>query len=99
EDIFLDSSNLPAHEASQFEGRLAPPLSRRALAAVGVVFVLITLVFCGRAFSLQIASGASYADISRQNTLDRAVLFATRGRILDRNGNELAWDEAQISDA
>ena len=94
DEIFLDSSNLPDYESSQFEGRVVPSLSRRATLSVGAAFLLLVLAFGGRAFSLQVVSGNSYADISRNNTLRQSVLFATRGLILDRNGKELAWNVA-----
>jgi penicillin-binding protein 2 len=92
DEIFLDSTNLPGHNASQFEGRLGRPVSGRAIASVGLLFVLIVLGFSSRAFVLQVAHGATYADISVNNTLDRSVVFATRGIIYDRNGVELAWN-------
>lgn len=94
DEIFLDSSNLPEHESSQFEGRVVPGLTRRAAFGVGAVFFLIALTFAGQAFNLEILKGRAYAEISRENTLDHSVLFATRGLILDRNGVELAWNEA-----
>lgn len=97
DEIFLDSSNLPGHESSQFEGRVVPALSRRAALGVGLVFLLIAFVFGARAFSLEVLSGNSYAQISLENTLDHSILFATRGLILDRNGKELAWNEASNS--
>lgn len=93
DEIFLDSSNLPGHNAVQFEGRVVAALSNRALLAVGLVFFLVSAAFAIRAFSLQVVDGSSYADISRNNTLDRTIVFATRGLILDRNGKELAWNE------
>jgi len=77
----------------QFEGRVVRALSNRAILAVGLVFCLVALAFAFRAFSLEVLSGPSYADISRNNTLDRTLVFATRGLILDRNGKELAWNE------
>ena len=93
DEIFLDSSNLPGHNVVQFEGRVVAALSNRAILMVGAVFCLVALVFAARAFSLGVIDGSSYADISRNNTLDRTVVFATRGLILDRNGRELAWNE------
>ncbi len=94
DEIFLDSTNLPGHEASQFEGRMAALIPSRSFLAVGIAFAFVALVFAGRAFSLQIQNGDSYAEISRNNTLSRSILFATRGLILDRNGKQLAWNEA-----
>ena len=93
DEIFLDSSNLPGHNVVQFEGRVVQSLSNRAVLAVGVVFCLVAVAFAFRAFSLEVIEGSSYADISRNNTLDRTLVFATRGLILDRNGKELAWNE------
>jgi penicillin-binding protein 2 len=95
DEIFLDSSNLPGHNASQFEGRLGKPVSGRALFVVGIVFLLIVGSFSSRAFFLQVTHGASYADISRGNSLNHTLIFATRGIIYDRAGRELAWNVAQ----
>jgi penicillin-binding protein 2 len=96
DEIFLDSTNLPGHNASQFEGRLGKPVSGRAIFSVGFIFLLVVVGFSGRAFMLQVAHGATYDDISINNTLDRSVVFATRGIIYDRNGVELAWNSPQI---
>lgn len=94
EEIFLDSTNLPEYEPSQFEGRMVPTVSKRSLIGVGVVFVLIAMIFAGQAFSLEVLQGSSFASISINNTLRESVLFAMRGLIVDRNGKELAWNEA-----
>ena len=96
EEIFLDSSNLPEFNAASFEGRVERPVANRAIFAVGAVFVLVALGFGYRAFSLQVAHGASYEDISVNNTLKHSVIFATRGIIYDRTGKELAWNEAAL---
>ncbi|MBI5645257.1 hypothetical protein HY970_04135 [Candidatus Kaiserbacteria bacterium] len=98
DEIFLDSSNIPEHNALQFEGRVVRPVASRAIFAVGVAFSLVALCFGFRAFSLQIAHGDTYADISRNNRLERSVLFATRGLIYDRTGKEIAWNEAQLGE-
>ena len=95
DEIFLDSSNLPELNEVQFEGRVALPVSRRALFSVGVVFILILFIFCIQAVNLQVVNGGTYANISRNNTLDRSIIFATRGVIYDRTGRELAWNDIQ----
>ena len=95
EEIFLDSSNLPEHDARQFEGRLERPVAARSILTVGAVFVLVVSGFSYRAFQLQVAQGDSYATISRENTLDHSLRFATRGLMFDRTGMELAWNVAQ----
>lgn len=95
EEIFLDSTNLPEYNARQFEGRVASPVSARAIAAVGIFFILLVSVFGYRAYSLELVNGAKYADISENNTLRKHIVFATRGLVYDRTGTQLAWNEAQ----
>ena len=97
DEIFLDSSNLPGHNAFQFEGRLGRPVSGRAILSVGIIFLLVVIIFSARAFILEVARGSTYVNISRNNTLDRSLLFATRGIIYDRTGRELVWNVAQLS--
>lgn len=97
EDIFLDSSNRPGLDAHQLEGMIERPVSHGAIAAVGGVFVLAALVFIGQSFMLQVVHGDTYADISRNNLLERSVLFASRGVLYDRNGIELAWNSPSAS--
>lgn len=99
DEIFLDSTNLPGYDPTQFEARVVKPVSTRAIFTVGVIFSLVAIVFGYRSFFLQIAHGDTYAAISRENTLDRSIVFSTRGLILDRNGKEIAWNEAQIGAA
>ncbi|MBM3261727.1 hypothetical protein FJY93_04935 [Candidatus Kaiserbacteria bacterium] len=98
DEVFLDSSNLPGLNATQFEGRVERPLSSRSIAMVGIVFIILSAVFGGRAYFLQVTHGARYAEISKNNTLRRSVIFATRGVIYDRTGFELAWNTPQESE-
>ncbi len=99
EDIFLDSSNLPGRNEDQFEGRVVRSVSQKALFGIGLIFTLILIIFSARAFYLEVVHGATYADISRNNRLDRSVVFASRGIIFDRTGEELAWNELPLGDA
>lgn len=97
EDIFLDSSNRAQFNSSQFEGRIERPVSHFAIMSVGIVFMLAVAIFAGKTFHLQVLEGKAYADISRNNRLDRDILFASRGIVTDRNGKELAWNEPQFA--
>ncbi|MCE9541001.1 hypothetical protein K8R03_00390 [Candidatus Kaiserbacteria bacterium] len=97
DEIFLDSSNLPGFNSKQFEGRVAGPVGVRSIVSVGVVFTLIVCAFSFRAYSLGVTQGQTFANISENNTLDKNILFATRGVIYDRTGEELAWNIAQAS--
>src|SRR3989344_773943 len=94
DEIFLDSSNLPSHNKKQFEGRVERPVSGRAIWSVGIAFALVASAFTVRAYNLEVANGEVYSDISRNNILTRTLIFAGRGVIYDRNGSELAWNQA-----
>jgi len=94
DEIFLDSSNLPSHNERQFEGRVDHPVRPGAIWGVGIAFFILVAVFSLRSYDLQIAHGTDYADISRNNRLDRSLIFASRGIIYDRAGRELAWNES-----
>lgn len=98
DEIFLDSSNLPHLDESQFEGRVERPVGKIALFSVGFIFILGALVFLGRAFGLQILNGDVYAEISRENRLERSIIFAERGILYDRNGIAVAWNAARMDD-
>jgi penicillin-binding protein 2 len=93
DEIFLDSSNLPGHDTFHFEGKVERPVSRRAIFFVGVFFCLAALIFASRAAQLEVAQGAMFAEISRENAIESSITFATRGLVYDRNGKELAWNE------
>lgn len=93
DEIFLDSSNLPSRNEGQFEGRVVRPVASRALLGIGILCALVLIAFAGRIFQLEIIQGTVYADISKNNRLDRSVMFASRGLILDRTGREIAWNE------
>ncbi|MDD5068541.1 MAG: penicillin-binding transpeptidase domain-containing protein [Candidatus Pacebacteria bacterium] len=92
DEIFLDSSNLPAFNTNQFEGRIEKPISTKTLSVVGLFFFLVFMVFIYKAWNLQIKNGLAYYDQSQNNRLSNTVIFAKRGLILDRNGKELAWN-------
>src|SRR3989344_2282258 len=97
EDIFIDSSNLPQFNTYQFEGRLERPVESSVASAVGIFFLLLTLLFIGRLFFLQVEKGEAYTLLSERNRLRHSLIFAQRGVIYDRNGVELAWNEPNLS--
>jgi penicillin-binding protein 2 len=92
DEIFLDAENLPAFDTDQCEGRLDKPISRWSLAAVGIFFIFIALIFISRLSILQIVHGQSYLNLSQDNSLRTTPIFASRGVLYDRNGVELAWN-------
>ncbi|MBM3272615.1 hypothetical protein FJY94_05075 [Candidatus Kaiserbacteria bacterium] len=97
DEIFLDSSNLPGHDRGRFEGRVERPVANRSVLGVAIFFLCILTAYSARAYVLQVHDGEQYAAISRENSLERSVIFATRGLIFDRTGKELAWNETATS--
>lgn len=98
DEIFMDSSNLPAFNQGRLEGRLELPIARRSVIAVGVLFTLITLAFAGKLFELQVVKGAEYRERSDNNNIDQGIIIAERGVIYDRAGEMLAWNAADYEE-
>lgn len=92
DEIFIDSSNLPNFDTSQFEGRLEKPISKLSLSFVIIFFCLIAIAYTARAWNLQIEKGEEFSAISENNRLRHTPIFAPRGVVYDRNGEELAWN-------
>lgn len=92
DEIFLDDKNIPDFDVHQFEGRIEEPIKKSTIMLLGFVFLLVGLVFVGRAGILQLREGGAYVAKSEQNRLDHQLLFPERGIIYDRNGVELAWN-------
>lgn len=96
DEIFLDSSNLPAYEAGRLEGRITRPIARRAF--IPVVLILL-IVFGGtllRSGQLMVVEGASYRALSEENRLGYTRMPAERGVVYDRNGVQLAWNVPHV---
>ncbi len=93
DEIFLDSSNLPQFDKNQFEGRIEKPIDKNTKSFVVVIFVFIIILYIIRVFLLQIYDGESFAYLSENNRLRHSIIFAERGVLYDRNGEELVWNE------
>ncbi len=92
DEVFLDSSNLPALDQNQFEGRIEAPISRLTIGLVSTFFLLVGLIFVSRIGILQLVHGGEYLTRSKNNTLHYRPILADRGIIYDRRGTELAWN-------
>ncbi|MEK7150091.1 MAG: penicillin-binding transpeptidase domain-containing protein [Patescibacteria group bacterium] len=92
DEIFLDSSNLPNFDNSQFEGRIVKPISGTGIAFLAVFFFLAFAVFAVKIWNIQIVKGAEYSTRSENNRLHHTTVFSARGVIYDRNGKELVWN-------
>jgi penicillin-binding protein 2 len=93
DEIFIDASNLPGHDEQQFDGHLERAISRSAFWGLALFCLIVFSVFIGRTFWLSVVEGGYYADRSKNNSLDFTTIFAERGNIYDRTGQELAWTD------
>ncbi len=98
DEILLDASNLPSFNQGRMEGRIELPITKRNVALVGFLFVLVACLFLYKLFMLQIVQGAHYKDISENNTIDKTTIIAERGVVYDRKGELIAWNEDDKSD-
>lgn len=93
DQVMLDSSNLPAFNNQQFEGRIERPIPKTTLYLLLGLFVLIGVLFTGQLGYLQVLKGVAYAERSKNNHLRHTDIFPERGIIYDRNNTELAWND------
>ncbi len=92
DEIFLDSKNIQNFDRQQFEGRIEKTIPKKNIFLLAILFLLLTATFGTRLFYLQVNKGEAYLIRSENNTLEKAILFADRGIIYDRNGAEIAWN-------
>src|SRR3989344_4920200 len=90
DEIFLDSSNLPAFDRDRLEGRITRPIGRTAMQVSASALALLFVLYAGEAGMLQIVHGQEYRERAEQNQLAREIIFADRGVVEDRTGRELA---------
>ncbi|MFZ1987671.1 MAG: penicillin-binding transpeptidase domain-containing protein [Minisyncoccia bacterium] len=93
DEIFLDSSNIPAFDQNRLEGRLEQPISGKTYVAVTLTIVTVLCFLLGQSWNLQIRQGVAYAAKSEKNVLRPVTIFAERGAILDRTGAPLVSNE------
>ncbi|XKT74938.1 MAG: peptidoglycan D,D-transpeptidase FtsI family protein [Patescibacteria group bacterium UBA2103] len=89
DEVLLDASNLPHFDTNQFQGRIIAPIEKRSLVTFGIGAALVFIILIGELFSLQVSHGEEHALRSESNRLEQSILFATRGVVFDRNGEEL----------
>lgn len=92
-EIFLDDTNLPQFDTQQFEGHIEKPISRPTFFALSSFFIVVALIFLSRISFLEIIKGNAYAERSQNNNLRLIPVFSKRGIVLDRRGEELAWND------
>lgn len=98
DEIFLDSSNLPAYEAGRLEGRIARPIRRRAFVPLACILFVVFTGTLVRSGQLMVVEGASYRALSEENRLGYTRMPAERGVVYDRHGIQLAWNVPHLEE-
>ncbi len=80
----------------RYRKKKLPNINLRYNALSAMVYI-IGIVLLIQLFNLQIINGASYRETSNTRLTRESTLYASRGYILDRNGNELATTEMTFS--
>lgn len=98
EDILLDAENLPDFDRGRLEGKLEKPISHGTYRGVSFVLGTLFVVLVGQAVHLELVKGATFAAQSERNRVRPEVLFASRGAIVDRNGEVLVSNKETDTD-
>jgi len=94
DEIFLDSSNLPQFDSSQFEGRIEKSLPKKTIFYFGVAFIIVVFIFVGRVFFLQIVHGQAYTDRADDQYVTESSSIFSRGSIFFSDGHSAAIVES-----
>ena len=95
DEIFVDSTNPAQFDTDRFEGRIERSLNTGAFTGVAIGLTLLVAAYTVQAWNLQIRQGSALATRANNNQLQTGVIFAPRGRILDRGGAILA-DNSEV---
>ncbi len=93
EEIFIDSQNLPEFNQDQFEGRLEKPIGSQVYTSVSFFLIFLFVVFTYRLWDLQIRRGEVFRQRSNNNSVEKTIIFADRGLVVDRFDVPLIWNE------
>ena len=92
DEIFLDSSNLPDFNTSQFEGRIEKPISKKTVMLLWGAFLVVFLVMTAQLWILQVVKGKGYTIQSENNRLHHSIIFSTEGIIYDSRVIGRLWN-------
>ncbi|OGI72569.1 hypothetical protein A3J61_01210 [Candidatus Nomurabacteria bacterium RIFCSPHIGHO2_02_FULL_38_15] len=93
DEILLDVRNLPAFNMQQFEGIIERPIPIKTFHSLLIIFFTVLIIFATRIFYIQIIRGGYYAQKSENISSETEPIFASRGNILDRNGEFLVVND------
>ncbi len=97
EEVLLDASNVSSLDSARLEGKREQPITKLRVLSVGMLFLLIASAFFFKIYLLQVVQGDKYAEIAKNNSVDKALIIAERGVVYDRYGEMMIWNEVDES--
>lgn len=90
DEILIDAANLPEFDTARLEGKIEQPISSKTFSTVFVLISLVLVVFSAQLYYLQVHEHTNFVARAEENRLSHSSVIAERGRLLDRNGKQLA---------
>jgi len=98
DEVFLDEKEIPGLSRERREGMIEKPISREAFLTFSIILLFFGWILFGRVFWLQIVRGKELEQRAESNSIQTLYIEPPRGIIYDRNGKELAFNEAYKDD-
>lgn len=90
DEILIDAANLPAYDTARLEGKIERPFSEKTFTQFLLAVGLVSILFLGKLFTLQVVDYQPLAARAEENRLAQSLVLAERGLIVDRHGEILA---------
>lgn len=90
DEILIDAANLPEFDTTRLEGKMEQPISSRTFGTVFLLIFLVLVVFVAQLYYLQVHEHENFIARAEENRLSHSSVIAERGRLLDRNGEQLS---------
>lgn len=95
DDILLDAQNISNLDSQQFEGVIERPLQKKSFSVLNSIIFLCCIIVVVRLVYVQLVQTSHYRAIADNNYVEMKPLFPSRGVILDRNNEQLAWNSSE----
>ncbi len=92
-EVFIDSKNLSNLNKTKSQEILEKPIKKQSFISFLILIIFIFSIFLFQTFWIQIINGKTYLQKATNNVIKKSILFSKRGVILDRNNQELVWNE------
>ncbi len=93
EEVLLDASNIPSFNSGRLEGKRELPITKNKVLTIWLLFLLISVAYLIKIYSLQITHGDKFLVIAKNNSVDKVLIIAERGVVFDKRMEMMIWNE------